>query len=223
MNEQSSWGEASRHDLRESIELYITGQVRLAKYDSEGILEGCREIYIDDECPEDEREEFVEFASDFMTRVVDEYITEQANWPLETDCDRLDRVEATLREQGILLWQVSPCCDTCSDAELPDRIDLLESRYPGFRDNCRGYSFFIDQSLPEMLAESTEVSLYLAFGWFSPDGSDIAPEVYKENALSIAREVIDALRNEGFEVDWNGDFSRKFCLTMNWQRRSLLE
>ena len=125
-------------------------------------------------------------------------------WPPETDCDRLDRVEETLRGRGILLWQVSPCCDTCTGGELPDRIDEIDRRYPGFRDRVRGYAFFIDQNMADMLAEDTQVSVYLAYGWFSPDDSTVAPEVYESKALGIAREVCDCLREHGFEPDWDG-------------------
>jgi hypothetical protein len=140
-----------------------------------------------------------------------------------TDCDRLDRVEDALRDQEILLWQVSPCCDTCTGAELPDRIDVINGRFPGFHDRVRGYAFFIDQNMPEMLAKSTELSVYLAYGWFSPDGSEVAPEVYQKHALGIAREVCEALRDEGFEANWDGDFARKIGVSLNWQRRTKLE
>ena len=148
--------------------------------------------------------------------------SEKNAWPEETACDRLDRVEAALRNRGILLWQVSPCCDTCTGSELPDRIDVIESRYPGFREQVRGYAFFIDQNLPETLAETTQISVYLAYGWFSPDNSEVDPETYEKNALAIAREVCDCLRDEEFEADWDGDFARKIGVSLNWQRRSML-
>jgi hypothetical protein len=60
-------------------------------------------------------------------------------------------------------------------------------------------------------------------GWVSPDGSGVAPEVYEKNALAIADEVCKCLRDEGFEVDWDGNFARKIGLSLNWQRRTLLE
>ncbi len=145
---------------------------------------------------------------------------EQAGWPDETDCDRLDLVEATLRSHGILLWQASPCCDSCTGGELPDRIDEIEKQHPNFRDKLRGYAFFIDQNMADMLAEDTELSVYLAYGWFSPEDTTTEPEVYVKNSLSIAREVCECLREHGFEPDWDGSFSKKIGITLNWLRRT---
>ncbi|MBM79409.1 MAG: hypothetical protein CMJ78_02290 [Planctomycetaceae bacterium] len=126
--------------------------------DHEDIMQICREVYIDDECPQDERDSFVDFATDELKTATTKHAAEQSTWTGETDCDRLDRVEAQLRDRGILLWQVSPCCDTCTGAEIPDRIDEIEQIHPGFREQVRGYAFFIDQNMAEMLSESSELS-----------------------------------------------------------------
>jgi hypothetical protein len=192
------------------------------KLDQEAILNACREVFLVDECPPGEREAFVQFAADELSQCHAQVESEQAAWPEETDCDRLDRVEATLRDRGILLWQVSPCCDTCTVSELRGRIDEINDRHPGVCDRIRGYAFFIDQNMPEALSESRELSVYLGYGWLSPDNSEVPPAVYKRNALSIAREVSECLREEGFEVDWDGDIDHKIGLCINWQRRDML-
>lgn len=223
MADEQAWDDESRESLRETLRRIIRGELRLKRRDHKDILGTCRESYIDEECPEDEQDAFVRFAAAELDREAARLASEQATWPKETDCDRLDRVEAALREQGIVLWQVSPCCDTCSVAELPDRVDVINGRDPGFRDRVRGYSFFIDQNMPDELAESPHLSLYLAYGWFSPDDAEVPPDVYEKNALGIAREVCERLRKEGFEVDWDGDFSRKIGVSVNWQRRAMLE
>src|SRR5207244_8883093 len=137
--------------------------------DHEAVLQACRDVYLEDECPESERSTFIQFAADELERAGAQLASEKSAWPAETDCDRLDRVEAALRERGILLWQVSPCCDTCTVGDLPGRIDVINSRHPGFQDSIRGYAFFIDQNMPEMLSESTEISVYLGYGWLSPE------------------------------------------------------
>jgi hypothetical protein len=223
MSNERVWNDQSRDQLRETLRRAILGELRLAKRGHEGILEACREVYIQDEAPEPEWDTFIRFAADELDRVATQLASEKTTWPEETDCDRLDRVEVALRERGILLWQVSPCCDTCTGAELPDRIDEIDCRDPGFRDRVRGYCFFIDQNLPEMLADTTDLSVFLAYGWFSPDDSEVAPENYKKNALGIAREVCECLHDEGFEPDWDGDFARKIGVSLNWQRRTMLE
>jgi len=223
MADELVWDDRAREDLRETLRSMILGEVRLANREPDDILDFCREVYIEDECPENEWAAFVDFASDELNQAIARLESEAATWPDETDCDRLDRVEAALRERGIVLWQVSPCCDTCSGAELPDRIDDIERRHPGFRENVRGYSFFIEQNMPEMLSESSHVSVYLAYGWFPPDDSEVPDDLYEKQALGIAREVCECLRDEGFEADWDGSLSRKIGLSLNWQRRTMLE
>ena len=223
MSEEQVWTEESRESLRESLRSSILGELRLAKRDREEIVKNCFEVYIMDDCPEVEQDDFVRFASLELDRVTSELSAEKATWPAVTDCDRLDRVEKKLEKKGILLWQASPCCNTCSEAELPDRIDVITERSPGFSERVRGYAFFIDQNLPEMLSENTLLLVYLAYGWFSPDDSEVPDEDDKEHALAIGHEVCGCLREEGFDVRWDGDFSRKIGLSLNWRRRALLE
>ena len=62
MSESEQWNEQSRTDLRETLRSNILGELRLGKRGKEEILSHCREVYIDDECPEEERETFVQFA-----------------------------------------------------------------------------------------------------------------------------------------------------------------
>lgn len=222
MIESQAWNDNTREDLRETLRIQVLGEVRLANSNHDDILQSCREAYIEDECPEDEWDIFIRFAADELKQAYARLSAEQEAWPRETDCDRLDRVEADLRDRGILLWQVSPCCDTCTGSELPERIDEIDKRHPGFRERVRGYAFFIDQNMPEMLAESSQLSVYLAYGWFSPNDSDVAADVYESNALGIAREICNCLREHGFDPDWNGDFSKKIGVSLNWQRRTML-
>lgn len=223
MSDGQNWDDESRESLRATLRRVILGELRLARHGHGEILEICRESYIQDECPQNEWDSLIHFAAEELDRAADQLATERATWPHETDCDRLDRVEVALRERGILLWQASPCCDTCTHGELPDRLDEIDRRDPGFRDRVRGYAFFIDQNLPDRLAEGTPLSVYLAYGWISPDSSEIAPDVYSKMALGIAREVCSCLRDEAFEADWDGDFSRKIGVSLNWQRRTMLD
>ena len=222
MVEDTTWNDESREDLRESIRNLVVGEVRLANSDRDEILQACREIYIEEECPVTEQDLFVRFAAGELDRASATHAAEKMTWPPDTDCDRLDRVESDLRDRGILLWQVSPCCDTCTRGELSERIHEIDARHPGFRDHVRGYAFFIDQNMAAMLAESRQLSVYLAYGWIARDDETVAPDVYENNALRIGHEVCASLREQGFEPDWDGDLSRKIGITLNWQRRTLL-
>lgn len=223
MSTEQAWDDAARGDLRESLQWAIVGELRLLKRDRDEILQMCREVYIDDECPESERDAFVHFAADYLRAAEAQLESEMLTWPDETDCDRLDRVERALRERGILLWQASPCCDTCTGGELPQRIDVINNRFPGFKDQVRGYTFFIDQNVPDALAEGPELHVYLGYGWLPADDAPMTDEEYQSKALAIAREVCECLRDEQFEPDWNGDISRKIGINLTWQRRTFLE
>jgi hypothetical protein len=77
--------------------------------------------------------------------------------------------------------------------------------------------------VPEALATSADITVFLGYGWCSLDGSKVAPEIYKERALGIAREICECLRNERFEANWNGELSRKIGVSLTWRRRTLLK
>jgi hypothetical protein len=223
MSERTVWDDASRDLLRQRLQRKVRGELRLNLRSHEEILDCCREVPIQDEAPEAEWDTLVRFAAAEIDRAADALAAEMAECPAETDCDRLDRVEDALRERGILLWQVSPCCDTCTRSELGMRAGVIDSRYPGFRARARGYAFFIDQHLPGMLAEGRDLSVFLGYGWFRPADREVGPAEYEKNALGIAREICDCLQTEGFEPDWDGDLDRKIGVTIHWQRRERLE
>lgn len=220
---KEEWNDKAREELRETLRREIRGELRLGRSSHERILESCGETYIDDPCPENERAGFVKFAAEELKRAAGVLDAEKAKWPAVTDCDRLDRAEKALRERGILLWQVSPCCNTCTMSEMPDRIAVIDKREPGFKKRVRGYAYFIDQTMPETLAEGTRLSLYLGYGWFSPDDKEVKADLYEKNALGVAREVRECLEKEGLKVDWEGDFLKKIGVTVEWLRRGRLE
>ena len=223
MGEDRVWDGGTQDELRQRLREAILGELRLSKRSHGEIVEWCRDVYILDGCPESEHDNFIRFALEELGRAEIQHQMEKVTWPEVTDCDRLDRVERTLQERGILFWQASPCCDTCTRGELPDRIAVLESRSPGFRDRIRGYSFFIDQNLPEMLAEDIALSVFLAYGWFSPDDAKPTPAAYQAHALSIAGEICECLREQQFEPNWDGSLNKKIGIALNWQRRVLLD
>lgn len=222
MSDKPTWNDEMRQYVRNYIRTKVRGEVRLAKSDHDDILQACQDACEGEECPEAEQPELMKFAKEELAQARSMLSAEQASWPAETDCDRMDRVEAALRDKGIVFWQASPCCDTCTTSELADRVVEVDERHPGFRDRLRGYAFFIDQTLPESLAESSKVSVYLAYGWVQPDADEVESDIDRRNALGIADEICGCLRHEGFEPEWEGDFSKEIGVTLNWQRRTML-
>lgn len=204
----------------------LLGRLRLFKDSPEYILELCADTCLDPDCQAVQRDTFLQFAREELHRIEEQLANERTSWAVQTDCDRLDRVEAALRRRGILLWQASPCCDSCTLGDMSQRVETTETRFPGFARGMRGYAFFIDQNVPEALEESTVLSVYFAYGALTLNeltASQASPEYADEDHLAIAREVCDCLRTNGFEVDWNGELSRKIGVCVNWQRRTRLE
>ena len=64
MSKDLTWNDTTREDLRETLRNHILGEVRLAHTGYDDIIQLCREVYIEDECPQDEWETFVRFARD---------------------------------------------------------------------------------------------------------------------------------------------------------------
>src|SRR4051794_8468475 len=98
MSNEQVCNDDSRDQLRETLRSVILGELRLARRGHEEILEVCREVYIQDECPAGGWDELIQFAADELNRAAARLASEKVAWPSETDCDRLDRVEGALRE-----------------------------------------------------------------------------------------------------------------------------
>jgi|GEM_PF-6220481 len=222
MNDERVGTEKARDDLRETLRSVILGEVRLRKRGHDDIVEICRETYIQEVCPQCEWETFIRLTSDEIKQAVTQFAAEKGEWPEVTDCDRLDRVEAKSRDRGILFWQASSCCDTCTRSELGDRMEMINCRHPGFLEIVCGYAFFVDQNLPGMLAEDPSLSFFICYGWFPKERPQATPEELKSNTLEIGRNVCECLKSEGFEVDWDGDVQNRIGLSIKWQRRTML-
>jgi hypothetical protein len=84
MNEDRTWNDTTRGKLREILRNLVLGEVRLANCDHASIIQICREVYIEDECPADEWGTFVRFATEELEKAATRHSTEQAMWPRET-------------------------------------------------------------------------------------------------------------------------------------------
>jgi len=134
------------------------------------------------------------------------YHHEAAGWPALTDHDRLEQAFAALETQGVVCRQNFTCCGTCGVAEIGDEIEAaLERGGP-----VHGYTFFHMQDTERAVEGG---GLWLNYG--ATDGGE-AP------ALAIAQRIADALRNAGLVVDWDGDWTKRIHVPLQWQRRLAL-
>ena len=219
MAEPDEWNDASREEFRERVRRTIRGELRLSRYAREELIETCVVESIEEEAPEGEAEELQAFAEAYLWEAAAELDAEREGWPETTDVDRLDRAEAMLQEKGILFWQVSPCCDNCTLAELGERIGEVEEDDPDFPDRVRGYAFYIDQSLPDSLADGSRIELCIGYGWLAAGEIEVPEEEQGPLCLGIGREVFDALKQVGFEPEWDGNLDKKIQVAVDWKCR----
>ena len=144
-----------------------------------------------------------ECAQRLVPLLYDARVEEQTMWPEETDCDRLDRVFTTLESMGVVARQDFTCCQTCGHSEIWDEMkEASKSR------EVIGYTFYHHQDL-ERMADSG--SCYLAFG---------ACEDNDELKKKVAELICQALKEEGFKVDWEGSLDKRILIRdVDWKKR----
>lgn len=132
-----------------------------------------------------------------------DHLAVQATWPETTDCDRLDQVFDALNAGGIVALHDFTCCQNCGLAEIRDELQAAADAGA----DVTGFTFYHAQDTDR----ATEGDgLYLTYGHV--DGSEA-------NGVAIGRVVADTLREAGFEIDWDGTFSKRIAVRLDWQRR----
>ena len=146
-------------------------------------------------------------ANRILRTLLAEHRAEQARWPAVTDCDRLDAAFADLEAAGIVCRHNFSCCGPCGAAAMWNEI-AAQRRAGGA---VRGYAFYHRQDLERALAGD---GLYLNYG--AVDEGEAA-------ALGVAREVIAVLEHHGLRTEWNGEWSRRIGVALDWKRRRVVE
>lgn len=127
----------------------------------------------------------------------------QATWPDITDCDRLDAAFSELTRNGIVCRHDFTCCCTCGVAEIGAEIRAETQR--GVK--VRGHAFYHMQDTDR----ATEgLGLLLNY-------SDLRGE--KPAGEEIGREIAASLQRHGLTTEWNGDFSTRIAVKLDWKRR----
>jgi hypothetical protein len=127
---------------------------------------------------------------------------EEASWPRETDCDRIDRAFANISAQGIVALQNAGY--TMSDGH--EEVGNVLAPHP--RGTFRGYCFYHGQDL-ERAVETGQLFLAYADLRDTPEGK-----------LAVGKIVHEAFRQEGFTCEWNEDVNKRILVTgIDWKRR----
>ena len=148
-------------------------------------------------------EDLVPHARRLFEQVLAIHKREEANWPKVTDCDRLDAAFARLEEAGIVCRQNFSCCGTCGSYEIWEEME--EAQAQGVA--VRGYAFYHVQDTESAIEG---YGLYLGYG---------ATEEGEAAALAVGHEIVEALNEAGLTTTWNGQWSRRIGVTLDWKRR----
>ncbi len=128
----------------------------------------------------------------------------QKRWPAITDCDRLDRVFDVLNAQGIIALQNAGYTQSDGYDDVREEYAKRKKQQP------IGYCFYHGQDLERAVAG---VGLYLAFG-----PMDAKKE--QTEGPRVGKLIVAALRDEGFEVKWDGSFAQRIFVTnLDWKKR----
>lgn len=127
----------------------------------------------------------------------------QTMWPAETDCDRLDRAFGELNRSGVVARQHFSCCGTCGVGDIHAEMDEVRER----GGVVRGYTFFHVQDTEGAVENG---GLFLSYG---------SPTQDEATALRIGHAVVDALERHGLKTMWNGEWSKRIGVRVDWKRR----
>ena len=191
----------------ESIEMEIQQFVsrRVAEgFDSEeDIVEGALEFFEHDFPGENLPQLAARLADEAMRKHLDD----EKTWSQSTDCDKLDKVFESLESTGIVARQNFTCCQSCGHAEIWEEIEQVRQESTQ-EIPVAGYVFYHQQDTERACDEGV---LYLAYG--AADSADAT-------ALEIATRISSLLKENGFNVDWNGSLDKRICLLdLDWRRR----
>ena len=212
----ADWTPEDEATWQSTFERQVRGEVRLGHQDDEDLLSGIGDwIDDEDEIPDPAKDGLKAHVRSRLAAERAILASETAEWPKTTDCDRLDAAIASLQDDGIVLWAVSPCCNTCTMAEFPDYVEFLAKEDAGLETRLRGYAYFIEQNMADSLAEGTDIHVYLGYGSTRGEEGDAYPSA----ALAIGREVVAALDAAGLTTDWPEDLGKKIQLSLDWKRR----
>lgn len=136
---------------------------------------------------------------------ISEHRTEQVDWPVLTDFDRLQTAMDAMEDKGIVARDNFLCCSNCGVNEIGYEIE--EFRKAGRA--ARGYAFFHEQDTEAAVDGGM---LYLDYG-------NAERDYHAGRSRQIGQEVAKTLEAAGLKVEWNGDLERRVGVRMDWLRR----
>lgn len=181
----------------------IFNQVRMGFLSIDEIKENIMEEIEDNEF-EDEISEAWAFE-----KIDEEYqklLAESKQWINPTDTEKLIKAFDELCDQNIIALHNAGY--TTSDGEY--EVVEVERELRENEVESDGYCFYHEQDLARAI-DPKDPSLYIAFQ--KVDNSD------EETTISVGNKVAEVLKNNGFEINWDGSAKRKIEIPgFKWQQ-----
>jgi hypothetical protein len=168
-------------------------------YDEDAVLTHAVDSFEDDFDPAVLRAQ----AQRLLREALADHKRDERSWPDRTDCDRLDDAFESLERKGVISRQHFTCCGTCGSTEIWDEIDAVQKAGRP----TRGYTFYHMQDT-ESAADGG--GLYLNYG---------ACEEGEDAALEVARDIVTQLEAHGLRTEWDGSWSQRIAVSLDWKRR----
>ena len=127
----------------------------------------------------------------------------ERSWPALTDCDRLDKVFYDLHEQGVCALANAGYTKSDGYADVAEAVaDAPDGHYTG-------YCFYHGQDVERAIEGH---GVMLAFGDLGDNDA---------RGIQVGQLIANALRQAGFQVDWDGSMQTRINLpTFDWKRRA---
>ncbi|MCZ0973949.1 hypothetical protein O1L55_27045 [Streptomyces albulus] len=167
--------------------------IRTGFWTAEEVAQGLCDAFDPDETPVT-----VEQARRIVAQLWQERLAEQAQWPAQTDPDRVARAFGALASQGLTALMNFTCCGSCALSEVAGER----------AEGDRGFVFFHYQ---DTAAAADGHGLSIRYGAYPDSGADSA---------AIGRAVTAALAAVGLPVAWDGDPTKVIEVTpLRWHKR----
>jgi hypothetical protein len=163
------------------------------------VIESAVEVYVE----QADEDVLRPIAERLTLEAVAAHLIDQATWPEETDCDRLDDAMIELTRNGIVCRQNFSCCGNCGVAEIGE--EMAAERRSGV--DVRGFAFY---HMQDTEAATEGHGVYLNYGALEPG---------EAAALGVAREIVETVERHGLETAWNGSWNTRIWIKLDWKRR----
>jgi len=175
----------------------INLSVKSGFYSSEETLDNVKQIFDDDSLDE-------QWVISHINRAYAQVFNAQTQWPQLLGFDRLAKAFDKLNQHHIIALHNQGI--TREDGE--DGCKELHKTLKKEGINTRGYCFYHGQDVGHVIETKT---LYIAFGDF--DDND-------RKAVSIGKELVKALKEQGFKVVWNNTAATRIeIIGFTWRKR----